>query len=123
MSVTTDRVTGRVAELEAQLASERAFHREQLTAVSWARMRDRFHAFDAIKNDSCPACGGRVKVEEGRDPEGVRLVAVGREHIDEAWDEAARLRDGIGEALRQMQAGRKTVAIATLKAVLSGETW
>jgi hypothetical protein len=115
--------TDRVAELEEKLASERAFHREQLTAVAWERVIRRYHTFDAIKNDSCPSCGGRVAVEDSIDPEGVRLVAIGREQIEQAWTEAGRLRAGLEEALKQMQADRRTVAISTLKAVLSGETW
>jgi hypothetical protein len=64
----------RVAELEAALERERAYFREMMTAVQAARMFDRFHAFDAIKNDACPTCGGRVAVEETSTA--VRLKAV-----------------------------------------------
>jgi hypothetical protein len=37
-------------------------------------MFERFHAFDAVKNDSCPCCGGPVVVEET--PSSVTLRAV-----------------------------------------------
>ena len=73
MSVTTE---DRIAELEAMLEQERAHTRELLTAVQWARMADRFHAFDAIKDDACPCCGARVAVEETHNV--VRLRAVTR---------------------------------------------
>lgn len=62
-----------MTELE-ELRAEVAAYREVFTAVSWARMRDRFHAFDSIKNDSCPACGGRVRIVETHNA--VRLEAV-----------------------------------------------
>lgn len=47
----------------------------------WHQTQDRFHAFDAIRDDRCPACGGPVTVErrdraEDGVPEGIRLVAV-----------------------------------------------
>lgn len=66
-------------ELEAQVAALT----EQLTVVQAARWFDRFHALDAIRDDSCPACGGRIVVEETpriehgkRVAPGVRLRAV-----------------------------------------------
>jgi hypothetical protein len=60
----------RVRELERQLAYEKRLTRE----VAALHMFERFHAFDAIKDDSCPACGGRVRVIE--DYNSVRLEAV-----------------------------------------------
>jgi hypothetical protein len=68
-------------ELEAEVARMR----EILTAYHFAQAFYRFHAFDAIRDDSCPACGGKVVVErldvvtiEGghRMPPGKRLKAV-----------------------------------------------
>jgi uncharacterized protein with PIN domain len=56
------------------LLAENRLLREQMTVVQAARMFDRFHAFDAIKDDRCPACGGRVGVEETHNA--VRLKAV-----------------------------------------------
>jgi hypothetical protein len=56
--------------------------REALTVVQAARWFDRFHSF-GIDNDECPACGGRVVVEETprlergkRVASGIRLRAV-----------------------------------------------
>lgn len=57
-----------------ELEAENAYLNRMLKEVQWARMRDRFHAFDGIQDDSCPACGGRVEVEET--PNAVRLKAV-----------------------------------------------
>jgi hypothetical protein len=48
----------------------------QIAANEWKHMRDRFHGFDAIKDDACPCCGGRVAVTETGEPFGVRLAAV-----------------------------------------------
>jgi len=62
-------------ELEETLERERAYFREMLTAVEWARMKDRFHAFDAIKDDACPCCGGRVVIEETHNAVRLRRVA------------------------------------------------
>jgi hypothetical protein len=53
-----------VSHLKATLEREREHTHALLTAVEWARMRDRFHALDGIKNDRCPSCGGRVGAEE-----------------------------------------------------------
>jgi rRNA maturation endonuclease Nob1 len=63
-----------VESLREQLERERAYFREVLTAVEWARMKDRFHAFDAIKDDACPACGGRVLIEETHNAVRLRRV-------------------------------------------------
>jgi hypothetical protein len=62
------------AGVRRSLLAENALLREQMTVVQAARMFDRFHAFDAIKDDRCPACGGRVGVEETHNA--VRLKAV-----------------------------------------------
>jgi len=68
-------------ELEAEVVKMR----EVLTAYHFAQSFYRFHCFDGITNDSCPACGGKVVVEtsdvvEIRDghrmPPGARLKAV-----------------------------------------------
>jgi hypothetical protein len=59
--------------------------REILTAYHFAQSFYRFHAFDGIRDDACPACGGRVVIEESdvveirdgqRMPPGKRLKAV-----------------------------------------------
>ena len=60
----------------AELEAEVALMREQMTVMEACHMFDRFHSFDAIKNDSCPCCGGRVKVVEIDVPPAVRLEAV-----------------------------------------------
>lgn len=69
------------AELEAEVEQMR----EVLTAYHFAQQFERFHAFDAIKDDSCPSCGGKVVVEHSdvvrienghRVPPGTRLKAV-----------------------------------------------
>jgi len=69
----------RLSELEAEVARLT----ELLTVVEAQRWFDRFHALDGIKDDSCPACGGRIVVEETpriehgkRVAPGVRLRAV-----------------------------------------------
>jgi hypothetical protein len=43
--------------------------------------------------------------------------------IPTAEQELRWLREGIKEALKHLQAGRKTLAIDSLKATLSRETW
>ena len=47
---------------EAQLKAENELLREQIRIIGALHMLERFHAFDAIKNDGCPCCGARVKV-------------------------------------------------------------
>lgn len=59
---------------EAQLERENELLREQVKIIGALHMLERFHAFDAIKDDACPACGGRVRVK--RDHNSVRLEAV-----------------------------------------------
>jgi hypothetical protein len=58
-----------------ELMDEVEYLTRQVTVVQAARMFDRFHAFDGIKDDSCPACGGRVAVDDS-DPGRVRLRAM-----------------------------------------------
>lgn len=48
-----DRLKEEVELLKTQLREDAAY-----------RMFERFHAFDAIKDDRCPSCGGPVIVEE-----------------------------------------------------------
>ena len=50
----------------AQLEAENALLREQVRIIGALHMIERFHAFDAIKDDACPCCGGRVVVEQDR---------------------------------------------------------
>lgn len=57
-----------------QLRAELALVHAQVAAGEWKHMHERFHAFDSIKNDACPACGGRVRVVETHNA--VRLEAV-----------------------------------------------
>jgi hypothetical protein len=47
-----------------QLHAEIQLLHAQDAAREWKFIHDRFHAFDAIKNDKCPACGARVRVIE-----------------------------------------------------------
>lgn len=37
---------------------------ENMNEVLWAQMRERFHAFDAIKDERCPCCGAAVVIQE-----------------------------------------------------------
>ena len=48
----------------AQLEAENELLREQLRIIGALHMLERFHAYDAIKDDACPCCGGRVVVEQ-----------------------------------------------------------
>jgi len=50
--------------------------REQLKIQAALQMFERFHAFDAIKDDKCPCCGGRVAVEQNGHGSGLKLRAV-----------------------------------------------
>lgn len=50
------------ASREAQLERENELLREQVRIIGALHMIERFHAFDAVKNDACPCCGGRVRV-------------------------------------------------------------
>jgi len=51
-----------LATREKQLEAENALLREQVRIIGALHMLERFHAFDAIKNDACPCCGARVRV-------------------------------------------------------------
>lgn len=57
-----------------QLRRDLALARDQLRIIGALHMAERFHAFDAIKDDKCPCCGARVKVN--RDHNSVMLEAV-----------------------------------------------
>jgi hypothetical protein len=57
-------VSAIAASREELLRAEVELLREQLTVVSALQMMDRFHGFDTIHDDRCPACGGAVVVEE-----------------------------------------------------------
>lgn len=46
----------------AQLEAENELLREQSRIIGALHMLERFHAFDAIKDDGCPCCGARVEV-------------------------------------------------------------
>ncbi|MBI3936405.1 MAG: hypothetical protein HY323_05465 [Betaproteobacteria bacterium] len=52
----------RVAELEAEVERLTRLVRE----VEACRMFDRFHAFDALQDDSCPCCGGPIRLVENQ---------------------------------------------------------
>ena len=69
----------------AELEAEVELMREQMTVIEACRAFDRFHAFDGLQDDHCPACGGPVTIEETntveirdghRMPPGKRLAAV-----------------------------------------------
>jgi hypothetical protein len=68
---------------ELELLSEQLENlREQTKIVAAMHMFDRFHAFDAIKDDSCPCCGARVKVHDNGFGSGLKLEAVHKEAPD-----------------------------------------
>ena len=64
----------------AQLEAENELLREQVRIIGALHMIERFHAYDAINDDACPCCGGRVEAvadPQGRDGgEAVLLRAV-----------------------------------------------
>ena len=74
LQVLGSHIQERIDELADQLDRERRHWDELLAAIQWGRMKDRFYAFDAIRNDACPSCGARVIVEETHNA--VRLKAV-----------------------------------------------
>lgn len=47
---------------EDELERENTLLREQVRIIGALHLMERFHGFDAINNDCCPACGGRVRV-------------------------------------------------------------
>ena len=49
---------------ETELERENELLRQQIRVIGALHLMERFHAFDAIKDDRCPCCGGRVKVLE-----------------------------------------------------------
>jgi hypothetical protein len=53
-----------LAEENERLYAELRLREQQERAAEWKRTQDRFHAFDGIRNDSCPCCGGPVTVIE-----------------------------------------------------------
>lgn len=57
----------------AELRAENEMLKKQLSITEGVRAMNRFHAFDAIKNDACPSCGGRVRIVETHNA--VRLEA------------------------------------------------
>jgi hypothetical protein len=59
-----------MSELE-ELRAEVRSYREAFTAMQWAHRMERFHALDAIKDDTCPCCSAPVRVEET--PNSVKL--------------------------------------------------
>lgn len=58
------------------LGSELDNLREQFRITEAMHMFERFHVFDAIKNDQCPCCGARVRVKDNGHSSGVKLEAV-----------------------------------------------
>ncbi len=60
----------------AQLEAENKLLREQVRIVGALHMLERYHAFDAIKDDSCPCCGARVRAIHDEHPPAMRLEAV-----------------------------------------------
>ena len=68
-----------------ELEAEVAHMRDVLGAYHFAQAFYRFHSFDGLQDDHCPACGGPVVIEETdtveirdghRMPPGKRLKAV-----------------------------------------------
>jgi hypothetical protein len=69
----------RTEQLERQfeaLGEQFELLREQFRVDGALRLFERFHAFDAIRDDKCPCCGARVAVEDNEQGTGVRLKAV-----------------------------------------------
>jgi hypothetical protein len=60
--------------LLAQLQEENKLLREQVRIIGALHMIERFHAFDAIKNDACPCCGARVEAVHDRNSVQLRAV-------------------------------------------------
>jgi len=66
-----------------ELETELGLLREQLTVMEAARWFDRFHALDGIKDECCPACGGRVVVETHTQRQVEELYSDGPEWLRE----------------------------------------
>ena len=58
---------------EEELEAENRVWREVFTAMQWAQSAYRFHAFDALRDDTCPACGSPVRLEDNGHGTGVKL--------------------------------------------------
>lgn len=58
----------------AQIEEENKLLREQLKIVGALHQIERFHAFDAIKDDKCPCCGARVEAVHDRNSVQLRAV-------------------------------------------------
>ena len=61
-----------MTELE-ELRAEVRIWRETFTAMEWAKSAYRFHAFDALRDDTCPSCGSPVRLEDNGYGTGVKL--------------------------------------------------
>jgi hypothetical protein len=62
------------ATLLPELMAEVEYLTAMVTTVQAQRMFDSFHCFSGIRDDCCPACGGRVRVDES-DPARLRIVS------------------------------------------------
>lgn len=63
------------ADLMLHLMDEVEHLTKQLTLHSFVESMNRYHRFDGIKDDKCPSCGSRVRVDESS-PNRIRLIAV-----------------------------------------------
>ena len=70
-----DSETNKDADFVQELMAELRTLTVLVSVVQACRMFDRYHAFDGIKDDRCPACGGRVRVDES-DPARLRIESV-----------------------------------------------
>ena len=59
----------------AMVKAEMARIEATANAMRQAYFFDRYHAFDGIKDDRCPACGGRVGVDDS-DPSRTRIRSI-----------------------------------------------
>lgn len=62
------------ADFLQELMAEVRYLTSLSTVVQAQRMFDRFQAFSGIRDDCCPACGGRVAVDES-DPNRLRIIS------------------------------------------------
>ena len=65
----------KAANLMMALLDEVEYLTKQLTLLHFVESMNRYHRFDAIKDDMCPCCGSRVRVDESS-PNRIRLIAV-----------------------------------------------
>ena len=63
------------ADFMVRLMDEVEYLTKQLTLHSFVETMNRYHRFDGIKDDKCPCCGSRVRVDESS-PNRIRLIAV-----------------------------------------------